>query len=136
MRLIQTYSKIPQFFTKALDKLKDITETHEFYYNASLLMINIYCKQKNYEKAIEACEKLKTIYSGNYQIYHTMGLIYKFNENRKKSIESFLQALKINPKSTESVIELCALVKINELHHFDEVISILRKALFQKEKNA
>ena len=34
------------------------------------------------------------------------------------------------------MVELCALVKINELHHFDEVISILQKALFQKEKNA
>ena len=52
MKLIQAYAKIPQFYSKALERLREIPENHPHFENGSMIMINIFSKQKNYEKGI------------------------------------------------------------------------------------
>ena len=46
------------------------------------LAVNVCSKQKNYEKGLEICEKLRRKNAKNYRVYHMMGLLYKFSENK------------------------------------------------------
>lgn len=55
MKLIHCYSKIPQFYSKAIERLKQIQSNNTYYASAITMLIGIYAKQKNFDKGIELC---------------------------------------------------------------------------------
>ena len=42
-----------------------------------------------------------------------MGLLHKQNHSTKKAYESFINALNLNPLSTESIIEICDFIEVS-----------------------
>jgi hypothetical protein len=60
-----------------------------------------------------------------------MGLLHKQNHSTKKAYESFINALNLNPLSTESIIEICDFIEVSEDMQ-EELLSLLRKSLFQQ----
>ena len=123
IKLAHIYSKVPQYFNKAIDILSSLLltcsnnlklsqEVVDRVYNddliesAVILLSSLYFKNGNVAKAIDICEMYNKINITNYRVMHILGGFYKAMNNTKKSFLCYISALQNNPSHSNSLIEL------------------------------
>ncbi len=59
-----------------------------------------------YEQAVEKCEEYLTLYQKDYEIYHTLGMIYQDKEEYDKAFEAFKTVIAQDPTALNSLYQI------------------------------
>lgn len=88
------YTEAEKQFLKVLHE----EDGHELIYDTTMYLVDIYEKQKEYEKAIEVCKNLVEIDSCVTGSYVALGYCYELIEDKNNAIKCYTKALQVDAK--------------------------------------